>query len=405
MWKNKMKQVFINHYCFDDVRVSKENIYVEDGIIVEAFEITDDVEVIDCGNLALMPAFTDLHVHFRDPGFTYKEDLESGSKAALKGGFTSVLLMGNTKPTVSSPEVYNDIIKRSKELDLIDIEQVYTITENFDGKTLDHLEFMPDSVKFISDDGHGVNDDMTMYKAMIAAMDKNVTMTLHEEVEKVSAIDYEIAEDAMTLRDCYYAYKLNCPVHFSHVSTRGAITAIKYFKDLGAPITCEVTPHHLIFADKTRDEMRVNPPIRKEIDRLTLIEMIKNGTVDCISTDHAPHSAEEKANGAPGFLGLETSFSTCYEVLVKSGEISLNHLVKIMSTNPAKLLGLNKGKLDIGYEADFVLIDLDEVYTYTKDEILSKSKNSLLIGNELYGRVKKVYKKGVLRYEHKYEHR
>lgn len=394
-----MKQVFTNHYSFDDVKISQKPIYVEDGIISGAFEIDEDVEVIDCDNLALVPAFTDLHVHFRDPGFTYKEDLESGSKAALKGGFTSVLLMGNTKPTVSSPEVYNDIKKRSKDLDLIDIDQVYTITKNFDGKTLDHLETMPDSVKFISDDGHGVNDDMTMYKAMIAAMDKGVTMTLHEEVAKVSAIDYEIAEDAMTLRDCYYAYKLNCPAHFSHVSTKGAITAIKYFKDLGAPITCEVTPHHLYFADKSRSEMRVNPPIRSEIDRLSLIEMIKNGTVDCISTDHAPHSAKEKENGAPGFLGLETSFSTCYKVLVKSGEISLNHLIKLMSTNPASLLGLNKGKLDIGYEADFTLIDLDETYTYTEDEILSKSKNSLLIGKELSGRVKRVYKKGVLKYE------
>lgn len=394
-----MKQVFTNHYSFDDVKISQKPIYVEDGIISEAFEIDKDVEVIDCENLTLLPAFTDLHVHFRDPGFTYKEDLESGSKAALKGGFTSVLLMGNTKPTVSSPEVYNDIKKRGEDLDLIDIDQVYTITENFDGKTLDHLETMPDSVKFISDDGHGVNDDMTMYKAMIAAMDKGVTMTLHEEVAQVSAIDYEIAEDAMTLRDCYYAYKLNCPVHFSHVSTKGAITAIKYFKDLGAPITCEVTPHHLYFAEKSRSEMRVNPPIRSEIDRLSLIEMIKNGTVDCISTDHAPHSAKEKENGAPGFLGLETSFSTCYEVLVKSGEISLNHLIKLMSTNPSRLLGLNKGKLDLGYEADFTLIDLDETYTYTEDEILSKSKNSLLIGKELSGRVKKVYKKGVLKYE------
>ena len=394
-----MKQVFTNLYSFDDVNISKKPIYVDDGIISKSFEINEDVEVIDCENLALLPAFTDMHVHFRDPGFTYKEDLESGSKAALKGGFTSVLLMGNTKPTVSSPEVYEDIKKRAKDLSLIDIEQVYTITENFDGKTLDHLETMPESVKFISDDGHGVNDDMTMYKAMIAAMDKKVTMTLHEEVDQVSKVDYEIAEDAMTLRDCYYAYKLNCPIHFSHVSTKGAITAIKYFKDLGAPITCEVTPHHLYFSDRKSDQMRVNPPIRSEIDRLTLIEMIKNGTVDCISTDHAPHASEEKQNGAPGFLGLETSFSTCFEVLVKSGQISLNHLVRIMSTNPARLLGLNKGKLDIGYEADFVLIDLDQSYTYSEEEVLSKSKNSLLIGKNLYARVKKVYKKGILKYE------
>ena len=393
-----MKQVFKNCYAFDDVKISKEAIYVEDGIIVDDFDESEADEITDCKNLALLPSFVDMHVHFRDPGFTYKEDLETGSHSALAGGYTSVLLMGNTKPTVSSPEIYNDIIKRGKDLDLIDIEQVYTITKNFDGKTLDHLESMPESVKYISDDGHGVNDDMVMYKAMQKAKNLNVTMTLHEEVAEVSDFDYEIAEDAMTIRDCYYAYKLNCPVHFSHVSTKGAITAIKYFKDLGAPITCEVTPHHLLLADKGREEVKVNPPIRSKEDRKTLIEMIKNGTVDAISTDHAPHSKEDKEKGAPGFIGIETSFSTCYEVLVKSGEISLNDLVRIMSTNPARLLGLNKGKIEVGFEADFTLIDLDESYIYEEEDIKSKSKNSLLIGQELYGKVKKVYKKGVLKY-------
>lgn len=393
-----MKQVFKNCYAFDDVKISKEVIYVEDGIIVDDFDESEADEIIDCKNLALLPSFVDMHVHFRDPGFTYKEDLETGSHSALAGGYTSVLLMGNTKPTVSSPEIYNDIIKRGKDLDLIDIEQVYTITKNFDGKTLDHLDSMPDSVKYISDDGHGVNDDMVMYKAMQKAKNLNVTMTLHEEVAEVSDFDYEIAEDAMTLRDCYYAYKLDCPVHFSHVSTKGSITAIKYFKDLGAPITCEVTPHHLLLADKGREEVKVNPPIRSKEDRKTLIEMIKNGTVDAISTDHAPHSKEDKQKGAPGFIGIETAFSTCYEVLVKSGEISLNDLVRIMSTKPARLLGLNKGKIEVGFEADLTLIDLDESYIYKEEDIKSKSKNSLLIGQELYGKVKKVYKKGVLKY-------
>lgn len=393
-----MKQIFKNCYSFDDVKISRDPIYVKDGIIVEAFAENEADEIIDCENLALVPSFVDMHVHFRDPGFTYKEDLETGSYGAIAGGYTSVLLMGNTKPTVSSPEIYNDIIKRGKDLDLIDIEQVYTITENFDGKTLDHLDSMPESVKYISDDGHGVNDDMVMYKAMEKAKDLAVTMTLHEEVDEVSDVDYEIAEDAMTLRDSYYAYKLNCPAHFSHVSTKGAITAIKYFKDLGAPITCEVTPHHLLLANKGREEVKVNPPIRKEEDRKTLIEMIKNGTVDAISTDHAPHSKEDKEKGAPGFIGIETAFSTCYEVLVKSGEISLNDLIKIMATNPARLLGLNKGKIETGYEADFTLIDLDESYIYEEEDIKSKSKNSLLIGKELFGKVKKVYKKGVLKY-------
>ena len=394
-----MKQIFTNFYGFDDIKITKRPIYVEDGLIVEEFAKDEDTEVIDCNNLALVPAFTDLHVHFRDPGFTYKEDVETGSRAALKGGFTSVLLMGNTNPPVSSPEVYEDIIGRSKDLDLIDVEQVYTITENLGGKSLDHLEKMPGSVKFLSDDGRGVNDDNIMYEAILKAKELGVKLALHEEVARVSMKDYEIAEDAMTIRDCYLAYKLDCPIHFCHVSTKGAMTAIKYFKDLGAPITCEVTPHHINFSDKKREEMKVNPPIRKEIDRKFLIKMIKEGYVDAISTDHAPHTKEEKKKGAPGFIGLETAFSTCLKVLVKSGEISLNKLVEIMSTNPARILGLNKGKLEKGYEADFVLIDLDEEYIYKEEEILSKSKNSLMIGQKLPGRVKKVYKKGILKYE------
>ncbi|WP_297790888.1 dihydroorotase [uncultured Anaerococcus sp.] len=394
-----MKQIFTNLYAFDAKIISRKDIYVEDGIIVDDFRRDEDTEIIDCQNLALIPAFTDLHVHFRDPGFTYKEDLKSGSKAALKGGYTSVLLMGNTNPPVSSPDVYEDIIKRAKELNLIDINQVYTITENLQGKSLSHLDSLPKSVKFISDDGRGVNDDNLMYEAILKAKDLGIKMALHEEVAKVSSKDYEIAEDAMTLRDCYYAYKLNYPIHFCHVSTKGSMTAIKYFKDLGAPITCEVTPHHLYFSDKKREEMKVNPPIRKEKDKDFLIEMIREGYVDAISTDHAPHSKEEKEKGAPGFIGLETAFSTCYEVLVKSGIISLNQLVKIMATRPAEILGLNKGKIAKGYDADFVLVDLDEDYIYREDEIQSKSKNSLMIGKKLPARIKKVYKKGCLKYE------
>lgn len=394
-----MKQIFTNLYAFDDKKISRKNIYVKDGLIVDEFIKDKDTEIIDCENLALLPAFTDLHVHFRDPGFSYKEDLETGSKAALKGGYTSVLLMGNTNPPVSSPAIYEDIIKRSKDLDLIDIEQVYTITENLDGKTLDHLDKIPAGVKFISDDGRGVDNDNLMYEAILKAKKLGVKLALHEEVSKVSAKDYEIAEDAMTLRDCYYAYKLNSPIHFCHVSTKGAMTAIKYFKDLGAPITCEVTPHHLYFSDKKREEMKVNPPIRRQKDKDFLIEMIKEGYVDAISTDHAPHTKEEKEKGAPGFIGLETAFSTCYEVLVKPGIISLNQLINIMARKPAEILGLNKGRLEKGFEADFVLVDLDEEYTYTEEEIKSKSKNSLMISKTLPARIKKVYKKGRLKYE------
>jgi dihydroorotase len=392
-----MKQVFRNLCAIDDVNISRKDIYVEDGIIVDEFVIDEDVEIVDCNNLFLLPSFSDMHVHFRDPGFTYKEDLETGSKAALKGGFTTVNLMANTNPPVSRPEVYEDIKKRAKELDLIDIEQVYTITKDAADKSLDHLDDLPESVKFLSDDGRGVNNDTIMYKAMLKAKDLGVNLTLHEEVANLSKLDYELAEDLMTIRDCYLSYKLDTPIHFSHVSTRGSIKAIEYFKNLGAPITCEVTPHHLYFSD--RDDLRVNPPIRTEEDRKTLIDMVRKGVVDCIATDHAPHTKEDKEKRSPGYIGLETAFSTCYEVLVKSKVISLNKLVEIMSTNPARLLGYKKGKIEKGYLADFTLVDLDKEYIYQEEDIVSKSKNSLMIGKKLYGSIERVYKRGVLKYE------
>lgn len=396
-----MKQIFTNLCAVDDIKISKEDIYVSDGIICEKFDENEADEIIDCGGLFLVPSFVDMHTHFRDPGFTYKEDLKTGSMTALKGGYTTVNLMPNTNPIVSSKEVYEDIIKRSKDLDLIDIHQVYSITKDFKSDDLSHLKDLPESLLFLSNDGKGVDDDFAMYEAIKIAKENNLKFTLHEECKEISKYDYEIAEDLMTLRDAYLSYKMDVPMHFSHVSTKGAIEAIAYFKDKGAKITCEVTPHHIYFSN--RDDLRVNPPIRKDKDKKALLDMIKKGYVDCIATDHAPHTEEEKKDGKPGFIGLETAFSTSYESLVLTGIISLNELIALMSTNPSKLLEVKKGKLDEGYEADFSLIDLDKEYIYRKEDILSKSKNSLFVGEKLRGQIKKVYKKGVLKYDNSRE--
>lgn len=396
-----MKQIFTNLCAVDDIKISKEDIFVNDGIICKKFDENEADEIIDCGGLFLVPSFVDMHTHFRDPGFTYKEDLKTGSMTALKGGYTTVNLMPNTNPIVSSKEVYEDIIKRSKDLDLIDIHQVYSITKDFKSDDLSHLKDLPESLLFLSNDGKGVDDDFAMYEAIKIAKENNLKFTLHEECKEVSKYDYEIAEDLMTLRDAYLSYKMDVPMHFSHVSTKGAIEAIAYFKDKGAKITCEVTPHHIYFSN--RDDLRVNPPIRKDKDKKALLEMIKKGYVDCIATDHAPHTEEEKKDGKPGFIGLETAFSTSYESLVLTGIISLNELIALMSTNPSKLLEIKKGKLDEGYEADFSLIDLDKEYVYKKEDILSKSKNSLFVGEKLRGQIKKVYKKGVLKYDNSRE--
>lgn len=392
-----MRQVFKNLVAIDDINISRKEIYVEDGIITKKFDIDQEVEVIDCEGLVLVPSFIDMHTHFRDPGFTYKEDLETGSKTALKGGYTTVNLMPNTNPIVSSKEVYEDVMKRGRDLDLIDIYQVYSITKDFEKDDLSHLNDLPEDLLFLSNDGKGVDDDFAMYEAIKIAKENNLKFTLHEECKEISKYDYEIAEDLMTLRDAYLAYKMDVPIHFSHVSTKGAIEAIAYFKDKGANVTCEVTPHHIYFSN--RDDLRVNPPIRKDKDKDALLSMIKKGYVDCIATDHAPHTKEEKSEGKPGFIGLETAFSTSYESLVLSGLISLNDLIKMMSTNPSKLLEIKKGKLKEGYLADFTLIDLDKEYIYKEEDILSKSKNSLFIDKKLKGQIMKVYKKGVLKYD------
>lgn len=392
-----MKQIFTNLVAIDDINISKRDIFVEDGFITTEFKSDEETEIIDCNGLVLVPSFVDMHTHFRDPGFTHKEDLKTGSMSALKGGYTTVNLMPNTNPIVSSKKVYEDIVKRAKDLDLIDIKQVYSITKDFKSDDLSHLKDLPEGLLFLSNDGKGVDDDFSMYQAIKIAKKNNLKFTLHEECKEISKYDYEIAEDVMTLRDCYLSYKMDMPIHFSHVSTKGAIEAIRYFKDLGAKITCEVTPHHIYFSD--RKELKVNPPIRKEKDRLALLDMIKKGYVDCIATDHAPHSKEEKENGKPGFIGLETAFSTSYMTLVKAGIISLNDLIRLMSTNPSKLLEIKKGKIKEGYMADFTLIDLDKIYEYKEEDILSKSKNSLFINQKLQGQIVRVYKKGILKYD------
>lgn len=320
-----MKQIFTNLVGIDDIKISRRDIFVENGFITKKFKLDEETEIIDCNGLILVPSFVDMHTHFRDPGFTYKEDLKTGSMSALKGGYTTVNLMPNTNPIVSSKKVYEDIIKRAEDLDLIDIKQVFSITKDFKSNDLSHLKDLPKGLLFLSNDGKGVDDDFSMYQAIKIAKENKLKFTLHEECKEISKYDYEIAEDLMTLRDCYLSYKMDVPIHFSHVSTKGSIEAIKHFKDLGAKITCEVTPHHIYFSK--RNDLKVNPPIREEKDRLALIEMIKKGYVDCISTDHAPHTKEEKNEGKPGFIGLETAFSTSYMTLVKSGIISLNDLV------------------------------------------------------------------------------
>ena len=273
-----------------------------------------------------------------------------------------------------------------------------SITENFDGVSIDHLKTLPASVKFITEDGHGVQDNATMAKAFAICTQKDITVMSHAEDMEISPWDYRLAEDIETVRNCWLSEYYQTRLHMCHVSTRGALDAIQMAKLRGAPVTCEVTPHHLWFTNDTCD-YRVNPPIRTADDVQALVDGIRTGIVDAIATDHAPHSEEDKLKGMAGMVGSETAFGVCYTKLCKQEGLPLEVLVHLMSTRPAEILGLAKGQLEPGYDADFVLVDLDTPYTVDKDKLHSKSHNTPFDGAELYGKVCATIKGGKLTYQ------
>lgn len=392
-----MKVLIKNVNIVDYKTNSYGDVFIEDGIIKEiGLGLCKDCEIINGTGKVLMPGFVDLHCHFRDPGYTYKENLESGSNAALAGGVTTVNLMANTKPICSSIEVFNDIMERGKNLDLININQVVSITDNMQGNSLKHLDTLTNDVKFLSDDGVGVPKDEVMYEAMLKAKSKNLTIISHAETKEFSKIDMRLAENIMTYRDIALCEHTGCRLHLAHVSTKEAIDAVICAKKRNANLTCEVTPHHIALMNGT---FRVNPPIREIDDVEAIIKAIKNGYVDCISTDHAPHTKEDKEKGAPGMVGLETSFSICYEKLVKAGHISLSKLSQHMSKNPSDIMDINSGEIKIGCKADLVMVDLNSSHTINSDTFKSMGKNTPFNNMVVSGRVEKTFVKGKLKYD------
>lgn len=377
------------------------DIYIEKGLIKElGTELNKECETIDGKGLVLMPAFIDTHAHFRDPGFEYKEDIESGSKAAVRGGYTTVTLMPNTKPVCSSKKVLDYVVNKGKEVGLVDLYQTVSITKNLSGEEINHLrEFEGNpNVKAITDDGKGVSDSKIMMEAMKIAKENNWIVMSHAESPEFSKVDMRLAENMMTWRDITLAKFVDCRLHMSHVSTKEAMKYIIEGKNDGVKVTCEITPHHLALNNKISN-YRVNPPIREEEDVNFLIKAIKMNYVDCIGTDHAPHSNEDKEKGAPGMIGIEQAFSICYTKLVKENNISLNKLSQLMSGNVAKLLNINKGKLQPGFIGDLVLIDLNKKRIFKEEDIVSRSKNTPFNGMEFYGDVVLTIKDGKIVYK------
>lgn len=342
-------------------------------------------EVLNAQGRTLLPGFVDLHCHWRTPGFEYKEDVASGSAAAAAGGFTFVNLMPNTDPVCSSAEIADEVMKQAAQIGLCGVNQTVSITKDFDGITLDHLKTLPEHLKFITEDGKGVQSGEVMAKAFAICAARGITIMSHAEDMDISPWDYRLAENLETVRNLHLCEYYNTRLHMCHVSTAEAVAAIGEAKWKGVPVTCEVSPHHLWFADL---DYKVNPPIREERDTAALVNAIQMGSVDAIATDHAPHSDDDKASGMAGMVGLETAFGVCYTKLCRQAGLPLSRLAELMSTNPALILGLSgKGRIEVGADADLTLVNLSEPYVVDKATLHSKSSNTPFHGVELYGRV------------------
>ena len=430
-----MKTLFYNVRLVDAFCDTNGAILVENSLISEVFLEKIDIstfsngetECIDCGGLVLMPAFVDIHAHFRYPGLSEKEELNTALMAAKAGGFGTLVLMPNTKPVISSVTQAKQVQLDAQKLNMANIIQSISISKNFEGNDtshLDNLDFKENPV--ISEDGFDLENANVMFEAMQKCSENGILVLCHcedvhfarkaknfrqnaiklmqspnankAEIEKNMAKAENLlalAEDIATIRNLYLAKKADCNIHITHCSTKASLEAVKNAKEMqNDKVTCDVTPHHIYLSNMVNEF--VNPPIRSEIDRLALIEGIKNGTVDMIGTDHAPHTMQDKEEGACGFSGLETAFAVCYKALVLSGAISLSKLSALMAQKPANRLGVNCGVFKKGYEANFVLIDLEKEWKVISEKFFSKGKYSPYNGEVFKGKVIKTFRHGKL---------
>lgn len=368
-----------------------------------------DVQVIDATGLVVAPGLMDAHVHFRDPGFTYKEDMFTGSRAALKGGFTTVVCMANTKPVVDNVETLG-YIREKAGMTRLHVLQASSLTKGLKGGELVDMELMAENgAAGFTDDGIPVMDEKLLVEGMERAHRLKLPISLHEEdpafIKSPGVHEGDVseklglggasrtAEDVMVARDCMLALHTGASVCIQHISSRNSVELVRLAKRLGADVHAEATPHHFTLTDEAvlryGTNARMNPPLRTENDRQGIIEGLKDGTIDMIVTDHAPHSAEEKAKpieAAPsGIIGLETSLALGIRSLVEPGHITLMRLMELMSRNPALFYGLTPGSISVGAVADLVIFGEDE--TWVAGNFASKASNSPFAGWELPGRV------------------
>ena len=387
------------------------DLYLADGKVQKKPEVLgEDVQRVDATDLWVVPGLIDLHVHLRDPGLTHKETIETGSKAAAAGGFTTICAMPNTKPVTDCAEVVRYVVKASQEAPYTHVLPIGAITIGQNGVVLtDQRRLMEEGICALSEDGKSVADADLMEQAMVRAKKLGLIILDHcEDPELAAQGKSREAENVMTAREIELAEKTGAALHICHVSTKESAQLLREARQKGLPVTAEVCPHHFTL-DDTRLESgdsnyKMNPPLRDKDDVQAMKEALKDGTITCIATDHAPHAAYEKGpmeTAANGIIGLETAVSLAITELVETGILTPMQLIACMSTNPAHVLHCGKGTLQEGTAADVTLIDPKERYTVDVNRFYSKSKNCPYQGMELTGRVvmtivdgKIVYHKG-----------
>lgn len=419
-----MKILIQNVRAVDAQLDRKCDILIENGTITRMAEGISEAadRVIDGTGLTAMPGLFDMHVHFRDPGQTHKEDILTGANAALAGGVTGVLAMPNTTPPVDSPETIRYILDKAKDTG-VSVYPVACITKGMAGEELtDFAELKQAGAAALSDDGRPVKSAELMRQALAETKAQNMLITSHcEDLDIINGgimhkgcVAEELgvkgmdraSEDYITAREIILASSVGARVHIAHVSTEGSVEIIRAAKRLGVPVTCETAPHYFLFThEKLRSRNandRMNPPLREESDRLAIEAAVLDGTIDCIVTDHAPHTQAEKADfeKAPnGIVGLETSLAATLTALYHTGKCSLQDIVKLMAVRPREILGLPQTTLAEGAEANLVLVDTEKKWTVDPEKLHGKSCNTAFRGMELTGKPVMTITDGIIRYQ------
>lgn len=419
-----MKYAITNGLVFADGVLSKKNILVEDGVIQE---ISDkpfaDCDTLDAGGLTVLPAFFDMHTHLREPGFEYKEDFDSGTMAAVHGGYSAVCAMPNTKPVCDSVAGVNFVYSRAAECNRAKVYPIAAISKGSKGAELTEMGTLKEAGAIaVSDDGRPVENPQLMRLALEYAAAFGMPVISHCEDVKLADGGFanegyystvtglkgisRAAEELMVAREALLAGTLGVPVHIAHISTRGSVDIIREAKKRGVKITCETCPHYFAGDDSMIESFdantKVNPPLRTKDDVQAILDGIADGTVDAIATDHAPHHFDEKnveyMYAANGISGLETAFPLSYTHLVSSGKITLARLVELMCVAPRRILSAQGGAIAPGEPADLVFVDLEKEYEIDPETFFSKGKNTPFGGQKVKGEVRCTIVDGEIKY-------